>query len=159
MSPVRRRESVGEQAGHAQPAGERSKRRSGDVDELDPGVRGRSQPRRNDLVAREQGTDLPIDSGVGREIAERDDENPGQRRHTTAGSGATSLATDERGTKASVTPPSQPEDPETMLEPLEPASVADIGSEPPGAAASFVRTAFGHGAIYVLGGVLSQGMG
>src|SRR5436853_3096848 len=43
-------------------------------------------------------------------------------------------------------------------EDIESPSVAQVGSESPGAA-SFVRTAFGHGAIYVLGGVLSQGMG
>lgn len=35
----------------------------------------------------------------------------------------------------------------------------DVASKPPGAAASFVRTAFGHGALYILGGVLSQAAG
>ena len=39
------------------------------------------------------------------------------------------------------------------------AGVADVAGEPPGAAVSFVRTAFGHGAFYILGGVLSQATG
>jgi O-antigen/teichoic acid export membrane protein len=46
-----------------------------------------------------------------------------------------------------------------MIEDLETPSIAEVGGEPPGAAVSFVRTAFGHGALYALGGALSQAIG
>src|SRR5690242_6841569 len=51
------------------------------------------------------------------------------------------------------------DDSPAILDDLETPSIADVGGEPPGAAVSFVRTAFGHGALYVLGGALSQGVG
>ena len=53
----------------------------------------------------------------------------------------------------------QPGGDEPILEDLNVPSVPDVVSEPPGAAASLVRTAFGHGALYILGGALSQAMG
>ena len=80
MLPVRRVEPVREQTSDTDPALKQSERRRRDVDELDPFLRGRSQARRYDLVPGEQRTDLPVDPRVGREVAERDDENPGQRR-------------------------------------------------------------------------------
>jgi O-antigen/teichoic acid export membrane protein len=56
-------------------------------------------------------------------------------------------------------PSASPPDDQPVIEDLENPGVPDVVSEPPGAAASFVRTAFGHGALYILGGALSQAMG
>lgn len=53
---------------------------------------------------------------------------------------------------------SPPTGDEPMLDDLEVPSALEV-TEPPGAAASFVRTALGHGALYILGGALSQAMG
>lgn len=51
---------------------------------------------------------------------------------------------------------SEPGDRETILEATE---IPAVAIEAPKVVPSFVRTAFGHGAIYILGGAVSQGMG
>jgi len=50
-------------------------------------------------------------------------------------------------------------DPGDLESLVETPAIADVAIEPPEAAASFVRTAFGHGALYILGSALSQGLG
>lgn len=54
---------------------------------------------------------------------------------------------------------SQPSGDAPMLDDLEIPNVPHVVGEQPAAAASFVRTAFGHGTLYILGGALSQAMG
>jgi hypothetical protein len=55
-------------------------RRSREIDEYDVAICRRTQTSCDDDVPRSQGGDLAVDAWVASEVAERDDENRGQRR-------------------------------------------------------------------------------